>query len=128
MRRTTLALLILALAVTAVSVSLVAAASASRVTPEQLTAAGWTCFRDPANPRISCSDPGHGRPVIGDPSPPPSYDFMVFTLDGEFMGTIHLIRGDLYRGEPCPPSGGPYVFIAPLGYYKCEPFRSGERR
>jgi hypothetical protein len=47
---------------------------------------------------------------------------MVFTLDGEFMGTIHLIRGDLYRGEPCPRSGGPYVFIAPLGYYKCEHF------
>jgi hypothetical protein len=112
------------LLITAVAAALgcVGGASAVGVTPDQLTAAGWTCFRDPANPRINCSDPGHGRPIIGDPDPPPSYNFMAFTLEGTFMGTIHLIRADLYRGQPCPPTGAPYFFIPPIGYYRCEHF------
>lgn len=89
---------------------------------EQLTSAGWTCFRDPGAPRMVCSDPGHGRPVIGDPDPPASYNFKIFTLEGAFVGTAHLIRSDLYSGEPCPQTGGLYFFIAPIGYYRCEHF------
>jgi hypothetical protein len=97
--------------------------TAKAVTPDQLTAAGWTCFRDPANPRIVCGDPAHGRPPVPpDPSGVPSYDFLVFALDGTFIGTIHLIRADLYQGQPCPPSGGPYLFIPVIGYYRCEHF------
>ena len=115
MRR--LVLLMAALA----SVSAVGAASAA-VTPQQLTNAGWTCFNDPGALRIVCSDPGHGRPVIGDPNPPASYNFKAFTLDGAFMGTIHLIRSDLYSGQPCPQTGGLYFFIAVIGYYRCEHF------
>jgi hypothetical protein len=60
--------------------------------------------------------------VIGDPSPPPSYNFKIFALDGSFTGTVHLIRSDLYNGQPCPQTGGLYFFIAPIGYYRCEHF------
>jgi hypothetical protein len=103
------------------SVCAVGAANAA-VSPQQLTNAGWTCFPDPGAPRIVCSDPGHGRPVIGDPSPLPSYNFKIFALDGSFTGTAHLIRSDLYNGQPCPQTGGLYFFIAPIGYYRCEHF------
>jgi hypothetical protein len=106
----------------AVSLASIGAATATGLTPEQLTAAGWTCFTDPAAPRIVCSDPGHGRPVPGDPNPPPTYNFKIFTLGGEFTGTTHLIRADLYQGQPCPQTGGLYFFIAPIGYYRCEHF------
>jgi hypothetical protein len=113
-----------AVSIAAVSATLAAVggATAGGITPDQLRAAGWTCFLDPGAPRIVCSDPGHGRPVPGDPNAPPSYNFKLFTLDGSFIGTSHLIRSDLYRGEPCPPTGAPYFFIAAIGYYRCEHF------
>jgi hypothetical protein len=111
-------------AVAALSGGVVAAATATGITPTQLTAAGWTCFLDPGAPRIVCSDPGHGRPPVPpDPNGAPSYNFKIFGLDGSFTGTAHLIRADLYRGQPCPQTGGgPYFFIAPIGYYRCEHF------
>jgi hypothetical protein len=114
----------LALVIAAASISLAAvgAATAKGVTPDQLIAAGWTCFLDPGAPRTVCSDPGHGRPVPGDPNAPPSYNFKLFSLDGSFIGTSHLIRADLYRGQPCPPTGASYFFIQPIGYYRCEHF------
>jgi hypothetical protein len=112
--------LMLVTAIVAVSLASIGAATATGLTPDQLTSAGWICFRDPGAPRIVCSDPGHGRPVPGDPNPPPSYDFKAFTLEGQFTGTIHLIRADLYEGQPCPQTGGLYFFIAPIGYYRCE--------
>ena len=62
---------------------------------------------------------GHGRPV---PGGAPSYNVKLFTLDGAFIGTSHLIRADLYHGQPCPQTGGLYFFIPPLGYYRCEHF------
>jgi hypothetical protein len=114
---------VLVIAVLAASLGVVAAANANGVTPEQLTNAGWTCFVDPGAPRIVCSDPGHGRPSVpADPDGPPSFNFKVFGLDGTFRGTIHLIRADLYRGQPCRASGGPYFFIPVIGYYRCEHF------
>lgn len=97
-------------------------AIAAAVTPAQLTNAGWTCFTDPGAPRIVCSDPGHGRPVIGDSNPPASYNLKAFTLDGAFIGTIHLIRSDLYNGQPCPQTGGQYFPITVIGYHRCEHF------
>jgi hypothetical protein len=113
----------LLLVITTVAASLIAAGAASAgVTPTQLIAAGWTCFTDPAAPRTVCSDPGHGRPVPGDPNAPPSYNFKIFGLDGSFSGTAHLIRSDLYQGQPCQATGGPYFFIPPIGYYRCEHF------
>jgi len=70
-----------------------------------------------------CSNPGHGRPMAPpDPNRRPSFSFQVFGLDGGFIGTIHLIWSDLYRGQPCPQAGGQYFFIAPIGYFRCEHF------
>lgn len=112
----------LVIAAIAATLACVTAATADGLTPDQLRAAGWTCFLDPGAPRIVCSDPGHGRPVPGDPKAPPSYNFKYFALDGTFIGTAHLVRADLYEGQPCPPTGAPYFFIAPIGYYRCEHF------
>ena len=119
--RAALALLIAALVL---SVAAVSGAIAQGVTPDQLAAAGWTCFADPVLPRTVCSDPGHGRPVSPpDPNGPPTYNFKVFNRSDEaFLGTIHLIRADMYNGQPCPQLGSDYALIPPIGYYKCEHF------
>jgi hypothetical protein len=114
--------LLLVIAAVVASATATAAASGGGLTPSQLMAADWTCFRDPGAPRIVCSDPGHGRPVPGDPNAPPSYNFKAFTLDDAFIGTIHLIRADLYEGQPCPQTAAPYFFISVIGYFRCEHF------
>jgi hypothetical protein len=124
MSRTIRVSVALFIAAASISLAAVGGATAQGVTPDQLVAAGWTCFLDPpaAPTRTACSDPGHGRPVPGDQNAPPSYNFKLFNLDGSFIGTSHLIRADLYSGQPCPPTGAPYFLIAPIGYYRCEHF------
>ncbi len=89
--------------------------------PEQLAAAGWTCVVPPV-PGIgmACFNPGLGRPPI-----PPvadgraSYTAMLWAPAGDFQGHTHLIRQDLYAGQPCEPNGGPYLLNPRLGYYEC---------
>lgn len=110
---------LLALAGTLALAALVAVpAWAKGPTPETLSAAGWVCFQPPV-PRIVCGNPGVGVPFPGNPDPPPSYNLLTFDLDGAFLGTVHLIRADLYASQPCPRSDGPYVFIDLIGYYEC---------
>lgn len=99
----------------------VAAENASAGVPrEELEARNWTCVPfAPAN-RWSCFNDGVGRPFPGNPDPAPSYTFLAFDLtSGEFIYTGHLIRGDLYRGQPCAPGSDPYVYRAPIDYYEC---------
>src|SRR4029079_19704483 len=82
-----------ALLITAVAVSLgtAAVATAGGLTPSTLINAGWTCFTDPGAPRIVCSDPGHGRPVIpAPPDRPASYTFKRFSLGGTSTCTVSL--------------------------------------
>jgi hypothetical protein len=110
------------LGVVAVLVSAATPAQAEGVTPETLAAAGWDCFLTPpfiVPPRISCANPGLGRPFPGNPDPPAAYTLLTFDLGGNYLGKVHLVRADLYRGQPCGPSGGPYVFRAVIGYYEC---------
>ena len=45
----------------------------------------------------------------------------IFSLDETFLGTTHLIRADLYRGQPCG-SDGAYIFIGLIGYFRCDHF------
>ena len=94
--------------------------SLSESTMQKLEAQGWTCVEFlPAN-RWSCFNPGTGRPFPGNPDPRPSYTFLGFDrTSGDFLYTGHLIRQDLYSGQPCAPGGEPYVFRAPIGYYEC---------
>jgi hypothetical protein len=99
----------------------VAPASAESVSPAQLQAHGWSCFVPPPFPdTIVCGNPAHGLPPVpADPNGRPSYSFLLFELDGSFRGTVHMIRADLYRGQPCPQTGGLYVFNPANGYYRC---------
>lgn len=112
------------LAATAVAASLAVApaATASGPTVGQLTNAGWTCMSSPVVPRIVCSSPGLGFPAVpADPDGRPAYSHIIFSLDETFLGTVHLIRADLYGGQPCGRDGA-YILIGLIGYYRCDHF------
>lgn len=91
--------------------------------PEQKAEQGWVCGPTPIPwVGVRCYNPGEGHPPI----PPlgedgrPSYTTMDWGRDGDFLGHAHLIRADLYNGQPCAQrGGGPYTFAALLGYYQC---------
>jgi hypothetical protein len=112
------------LAGVAAAVVLVSAAPAiaQGVTPAQLQEQGWRCFVPPNLPdTIVCGNPAKGLPPVPpDPHGGPSYSFLLFTLDGTFRATVHMIRADLYRGQPCPQTGSDYLFNPANGYYRCE--------
>ncbi len=109
-------------AVTAAALVVVAPATADGVTPGQLQAQGWSCFVPPnLQDTIVCGNPAHGLPPVPpDPNGRQSYSFLLFTLGGNFRATVHMIRADLYHGQPCPQAGGTYVFNPLNGYYRCE--------
>jgi hypothetical protein len=116
------AFLTIAAGAIALTTMLVAPAQAKGPTPATLIAAGWECFQTPpfvVPPRIVCANPGHGRPFPGNPDPAPAYTLPTFDLAGNYLGKVHLVRADHYRGQVCHPSGGPYVFRAAIGYYEC---------
>jgi hypothetical protein len=113
------ALVIAATAAVAASLTTPAAASEG-LTPTRLANAGWTCFQAPVGPpSVVCANPGVGRPFPGNPDPPPHYTLVRFDPDGNYDAKVHLIRADLYAGQPCGPSGDPYVFSPRIGYYEC---------
>ena len=93
--------------------------------PAQLAEQGWTCFIPPV-PGVGarCFNPAQGRP----PVPPlgedgrAAYTAFAWTPAGDFQGHVHLIRADLYQGQPCPQAGALYVFRAAIGYYECNRF------
>ena len=97
--------------------------AAAALSPADLTARGWTCFQPPVLPaRTICSHPNQGLPVVSIPPPedrPATYNLFRFDGTGTFLGSVHLIRTDLYNGQPCQPSGDSYVFVPIIGYYEC---------
>jgi hypothetical protein len=113
---------LLAIAALAASLVVAAPATADGVTPQQLSNAGWTCFVPPPFPdRIVCGNPGLGLPLPPpNPEGPAAFTAFVFDREGNFRGTEHLTRADLFAGQPCPQSA--WVFIAPIGYYECQHF------
>jgi hypothetical protein len=113
---TLLALLAAALVVGAVASD----AEAGGPSPQHLAAQGWTCIVPPPFPEtIACFNPGHGAPFPGNPDPPPSYSVLNFDRSsGAHISNVHLIRADLYAGQPCA-GGDPYRFIPRIGYYEC---------
>jgi hypothetical protein len=113
---------VLAAAAVAASLAVAPVAKASGPTVGQLTNAGWTCMSSPVVPRIVCSSPGLGFPAVpADPDGPPAFSHIIFSLDGAFLGTVHLIRADLYRGQSCGRDGA-YIFLGLIGYYRCDHF------
>ncbi|HEU5491556.1 MAG TPA: hypothetical protein VFU84_12245 [Gaiellaceae bacterium] len=119
-RKSSQTVLTIALGAVALVAMLAVPAQAMGPTPEQLSAAGWTCFQPPiAPPTIVCANPGLGRPFPGNPDPSPAYTLLRFDLDGNPLGKVHLIREDLYAGQPCAQAGGPYLFNPRIGYYEC---------
>jgi hypothetical protein len=115
-RRTTAALLAASIAAL-LAVAAGPSARAGGVTWQDLDARGWTCFVPPAFPdQVACFNPGLGRPFPG--STRPSYSFVAFSrASGELLHTGHLIRGDLYSGQPCGDDA--YRFIPQIGYWEC---------
>ena len=112
----------LAALVAVTALAAVAPAAAGGVTSVQLQAQGWSCFVPPPFPdTVVCGNPAHGLPPVpADPDGRPSYSFLFFDRNtGELRGAIHMIRADLYAGQPCPQTGGPYVFNPANGYYRC---------
>ena len=96
---------------------------ATGTTPADLTARGWECRVPPPFPnRIVCRAPNQSFPSPAVPvdQRPPTFTLLVFLNTGDFFGTVIGIRADLYRGQTCGPTGQPYVFRAPIGYYECE--------
>ena len=99
-------------------------AQAPGLSLEHLAAQGWDCRPAPFNPaRVTCSHPNQLHPV-GLPGPPPPPDrpasitLLVFD-SAAFLGTSVLIRSDLYNGQRCQSTNGPYTFIGRIGYYEC---------
>jgi hypothetical protein len=110
------------------------AAPGRPLSPADLVAHGWSCFTPPPFPtRTECSHPNQGFPRI----PPPADRPPTFTLwrfeNGQFAGTLLVIRPDLHCGadvtDPagtctrnaptCGSTGEPYVFVPVIGYYTC---------
>jgi hypothetical protein len=110
------------LAAVAVALGVAAtAASADGITAAQLQAQGWACRIPPGETLLNCRSPG-SEPL---PAGPTEVNFLVFDATGTtFLGTEHLIRSDLYAGQPCQGTpAGTYDFI-PVGpgYYGCYHF------
>jgi hypothetical protein len=102
-------------------------AALGNVTDETLANAGWSCIQ-PGNGLTLCFPPGGGIPSVPplpDNGGAPTYTFMAFTLDHQFVHRGTLRRPDLYHGEPCL-GGAPWNYVAIVGYFEClNPLRNG---
>jgi hypothetical protein len=108
-----------------------AAIQAENLSPEDVVARGWDCRPAPMIPnRVTCSPPNQPHPITLPGPPPPPDRPATFTLlvfdNGVFYGTDLLIRSDLYGGQPCKSTGGPYRLIPRIGYYECVHLKGGE--
>jgi hypothetical protein len=91
----------------------------------QAQAAGWDC-----NPQVliggyyHCAPPG--KPSVLDmiqgKTNVPSIVLRVFYPSGLFAGTEHLMRADLYAGQPCPQDNLATWDLLPFGYRACHHF------
>ncbi len=92
---------------------------AAQQSPDDFAAHGWECRPSPVPGRVACSHPHQGFPAVPPPADrPPSYTLKAWD-NGVYVGTISLIRPDLYQGQPCDGSGQPYIFRPVIGYYEC---------
>lgn len=121
-RRRVLTTVVLAIVLTSLAALVATPARAEGLTRDKLEAHGWSCVVHPfaAPTWYLCFNPGVGRPFPGNPDPAPTYSALVFDIgSGAYVGTAHMIRGDLYAGQPCGSSGSPYGYLPGIGYYDC---------
>lgn len=103
-------------------------ASGDGLTAAQLQAQAWTCVLVPVENLLHCRNPG-SEPLVAGPT---QLDFLVFDASGAtFLGTEHLIRSDLYHGQPCNGTPtGLYEFMTRAhlaGSHMTDPDNSGGR-
>lgn len=103
--------------------AVVAQAAAANLNPTDLTSRGWSCR--PAPPPIQaltgCSHPNQGFPSF-DTAPqdrPATFTLLMFDGAGNFIGTLILLRTDLYHGQVCESTGEPYFSRPLIGYSEC---------
>ena len=118
-------LTVVALGIVVASAFAISAAGSSSATMAQAQAAGWDC-----NPQVlivgyfHCAPPG--KPSVLDmiqgKTDTPSIVLRVFYPSGEFAGTEHLMRADLYQGQPCPQDNLSTWEQQPFGYRACHHF------
>lgn len=106
-----------------------ASAQQQGITADTLERAGWTCLDQEGHLPTPCLPDAES--VFAGTAP--SSTVMTFGPDGQdFWGTEHLIRRDLYNGQPCPQDevaggDGGYVDLKPvngLNYFVCHHFDS----
>jgi len=107
---------VLALARGAVALAAAAgAASADGLTAAQLQAAGWTCVLPAGETNLHCRNPA-SEPLRAGPT---EVTFLEFDPSvAAFLEIEHVIRADLYHGQPCNGTTAEYQFL-PIGpgYY-----------
>lgn len=102
-------------------------ASSTGVSPAQLEP-GWTCFVPSPGDNIHCAPPGGLARVVAGTAE--TMTFLVFQAsNGEYIGTEHIVRADLFNGQPCPtdPPSRQYTYLLPLlglDYYACHRYDS----
>jgi hypothetical protein len=95
-------------------------AVAAGLTPTDLAARGWSCGPTPIPNTTGCSQKDF--PTPGNPPPadrPASFTALLFNESGTFVGTVILIRSDLYHGQICESTGERYILRTFVGYYEC---------
>lgn len=99
---------------------IVTQAIAAGLSPTQLVARGWECRVPPPTPdRTVCSNQGFPSPATPVAEREAVYTVLVFDSQGNFLGTQIVLREDLYQGQVCRSTGGPYIYRAVIGYYEC---------
>jgi hypothetical protein len=107
-----------ALAAAGVAALAANAGAAGGLTVAALEQRGWSCLPPAATPEnvYHCATPGQNSTAL---------NVLVFDAAGtSFLGTEHLIRADLYHGQPCrgtPEGTYQFVPIGP-GYRACHHF------
>jgi len=90
---------------------------------QDFAARGWNC-RTPATGVTVCSPPRQPLPVVAIPPAQPPTDRPETVMlkrwrNDVFEANVLLIRPEIYNGQPCESTGGPYTFIGVLGYFEC---------
>lgn len=97
--------------------------AAGGVSPAQLEKAGWGCLE--VFGAIHCAPPGMLERIGTATSIP----FLVFSTEGEFLGTEIILHDDVFAGQPCPSDPpGEWTHLPDVGldipYWACHHYDS----